>query len=314
MLTGSTRKVRDLPGWKGDQMRDQRALLLIQERTASGLCGRLVDDRLSPEAWVSVEVRFGLPAQDRSMSLRERFDMTSEEPARREAFRQFSATATPSSIVRLEHARGDFDPATGLGFVAAYRAHQVCSSAEAAELLSLPHEPKSEDSEALWRPRELSEFDRKIRALVEPQWNDRQFWPGYLRALEYESECVESEARHQSNEALVYVLGPKLAVLLETHGSYLFYAEGPDCQDVGMKPLPAERGIYFVRGKPWSYGPDWDNDYSSGFDVVEAIPATAEHFALFGVSGPETFRQDMDEYDADYDAEHGEDPEAVPAP
>ena len=297
-------------------MTDQSALLLIEEGTAAGLLGWLVDDRLPRSAWASVEIRFGLPPQDRDMSIRDRFDMVSGEPARREDFLRFSASATPSSIVRLEHARGDFDPATGHGFVAAYHVVEVCSPAEAAEIVSLPHELRVEEagSEALWRPRELSEFDRKVRTLLKPDWNERQFWPGYLRALEYESDCIQAEARHQPDEALVYVVGPKLAVLLETHGAYLFYAEGPDCQDAGMRPLPADRGIYFVRGRPWSYGPDWDNDYSSGFDVTEAIPATGEHFALFGVSGPEAFRQDIEEYDADYDAEHDVQSEETPAP
>lgn len=297
-------------------MTDQRALLLIEERTASGLRGRLVDDRLPQSDWLSVEVRFGLPPQDRDMSIRNRFDMVSGEATRREAFLRFSASATPSSIVRLEHARGDFDPATGQGVVSAYHTVEVCSPAEAAELMSLPHEPRSEEvsGETLWGPRELSEFDRRVRTLINPEWTERQFWPGYLRAMEFESECVQDEARHQPDEALVYVVGPKLAVLLETHGAYLFYAEGPDCQDAGMQPLPADRGIYFVRGKPWSYGPDWDNDYSSGFDVIEAIPATREHFALFGVSGPEDFRADIEEYDADYDAEHDTQPEATSAP
>lgn len=285
-----------------------RALVLVESPTAHGLQGRLIDDRLAPADWVSVEVRFGVPPEYRSMSGRERFALISEEPARREAFLCLSASAVPSSIIRLDHVRGDFDPETSRGFVSAYGGLEVCSPSEAAEVMSLPHELRSEDAdgEALWRPRELSAFDLKVRSLVRPEWTDRQFWAGYLRALEFEGECAEAEAREQPDEALIYVLGPDQAVLLETHGAFLFYVDGPDCRDAGVRPLPKERGIYFVTGKPWSYGPDMDNDYDSGFDVKSAVAAAAEHYARFGAGGPDQFAETMAEYDADY--------EAMPAP
>lgn len=40
-----------------------RALVLVESPTAHGLQGRLIDDRLAPADWVSVEVRFGVPPE-----------------------------------------------------------------------------------------------------------------------------------------------------------------------------------------------------------------------------------------------------------
>lgn len=289
-------------------MRIQRALLLVEVGTADGLRGRLVDDHLAQAEWPSVEVRFGVPPKGRNMSPHDAFDSDVQEQSCRAAFLQFSSTVCPSALVRLDHAHGDCDPVSGNGFVAAYAAAEACTPEVAAQVLALRHEIRGDNSDGLSR-RSLSEFSRRIRSLVSPEWSEGQFWAGYLRTLDYESECAEAEARHQPNEALVYVLGPNLAVLLQTHGAYLFYAEGPNCRDAGVRVLPKERGIYYVKGQPWGYGPDISGEYDSGFDVSEAVPATGEHFKLFAASGPEAFAETIAEYDADFDAE----PEAAPS-
>ncbi|MGY3582208.1 hypothetical protein ACVIGB_000867 [Bradyrhizobium sp. USDA 4341] len=290
----------------------QRALLLVEAASVEGFRGRLVDDRLAQADWVTVEVRFGRPPKEPSMSLRDLSGFDSQEKTRREAFSMLSKCVRPSSLIRLDHARGEFDAQSKSSILAAYDAVEVCSPAETAQVLALPHTLplNPDDGTSFWHQRDPSEFYRRVRSLVAPEWKEGKFWSGYLRTLEFEGECAEAEARHQPNEALVYVLDSKIAVLLQTHGAYLFYADGSDCQDAGIRHLPRERGIYYVTGQPWGYGPDINGEYDSGFDVAEAVPATAEHFAIFGASGPEAFAETMAEYDAEFDAEQ----ETVPVP
>lgn len=112
-----------------------------------------------------------------------------------------------------------------------------------------------------------------------------------------------SRSSSSTERGLGYVLGPNQAVLLQTHGAYLFYTDGPDCRDAGVRTLPSERGIYYIKGQPWGYGPDINGECDSGFNVTEAVPATGEHFALFDATGQEAFAETMAEYDADFEAE-----------
>jgi hypothetical protein len=283
---------------------NKSALLIVDEASSSGLRGRLVDVEAPEADWVRAEVRFGKPERDRSRGYREQSELDATEDTRRAAFARAVGAAETGAMLRLEYPRGDWDPAQGRGFLSAYGAVKVCTPAETLAVLALPRrEPELPGEEAgLWQSRSDSPFFRRVVALADPEWTVGRFVVGPLAGEGYEGECCEAEARHQ-HEGLLYVAGRDRAILLDHHGSYLFYADGTDARDAGLKHgVPDEPGLYYFTGSPWGYGPDINGEYDSGIDVT-AVPATAAHYALFGTTCDD-YREAIEEFDAECADEH----------
>jgi hypothetical protein len=287
------------------------ALLIVDDTTPTAIVGRLVDPEKADAAWPTVEVRFGKPQPDRTLGWREKRELEDSALEREEKFDLVCATIQKSSMIRLEYAHGAWDPEKKSGFVSAYGTAKVCEPAATAGVLAFAREvtPQQEQEEQFWhfgsyftRP-----FARKVGELADPGFDpEKDFGPNMLTEGIYEGECAEDEARHQPDEGILYVHGPDRATVLDKHGAYMFYADGTEYQDVGLKGIPQERGVYYFTGKPWGYGPDHNGEYDSGIDVVTAVLAGPEHYALFGATA-ESYEEDIEEYRNECD-------EDVPAP
>lgn len=290
---------------------DVNALLIVDEVADGRLRGRLIDfDRefvpddavdLVRRDFVDVEVRFRMPGKDRDRSWRAQRELDESATARAKAFAEIGASVAPGCLLRLDHARGKWDPETKKGYLASAGAVVAGGPAETTALLALPREMPSRDDDALTFRTSLDvPFIARAVALADPAYDPNgPGWPKVLGGGGYEGQVLEDEARHEPNEAIVLVLGEDNAQLLATHGAYLFHADGTDARDNGMRHLPDEPGVYYVKGTPWGYGPDINGEYDSGFDVTDFAPAAAEHYALFGAT-EEDYAADIASYREEY--------------
>lgn len=280
------------------------AILIVDDTTPTTLVGRLVDPELADAAWPTVEVRFGKPLPDRNLGWSEQRALDNTATDRKKTFDMVRASAQKSSMVRLEYARGAWDPEKKSGFVSAYGAVKVCEPAATAGVLALAREvapPRDEDEEfyRFGRCHFTRPFARKVGELADPGFDpEKDFGPNLLTKGIYQGQCAEDEARHQPDEGLLYVHGPGQATVLDKHGAYMFHADGTDYKDVGLDKIPQERGVYYFTGSPWGYGPDINGEYDSGIDLKTAVLARPEHYALFG-AGPENYEEEIEEFRAE---------------